>query len=74
MQACVCMVSLDCTVAHKAPLSMVFSRQKYWSGLLFSTPGDIPNDPGVMEVTSAVLAEGLFTTESPGKPKQDYPN
>ena len=54
---------------HKAPLSMVFSRQEYWSGLLFSTLEDIPDDPGVMEVTSAVLAEGLFTTEPRGKPK-----
>ena len=33
------------TVAHQAPLSMKFSRQEYWSGLPFSSPGDIP-DPG----------------------------
>ena len=59
------------TVAHKAPLSMVFSGQEYWSGLLFSTPGDIPDDPGVMQGTSAVLA-GSFTTQPPGKLKQDY--
>ena len=31
------------TVAHKAPLSMEFSRQEYWRGLPFPTPGDIPN-------------------------------
>ena len=30
------------TVAHQAPLSMGFSRQKYWSGLPFSSPGDLP--------------------------------
>ena len=34
------------TVAHQAPLSMEFSRQEYWSGLLFPFPGDLP-DPGI---------------------------
>ena len=34
------------TVAHQAALSMGFSRQKYWSGLPFPTPGDLPN-PGI---------------------------
>ena len=33
---------MDC-VAHQAPLSMGFSRQDYWSGLLFPSPGDLPN-------------------------------
>ena len=33
------------TVAHQASLSMEFSRQEYWSGLPFSSPGDLPN-PG----------------------------
>ena len=31
------------TVACQAPLSMGFSRQKYWSGLPFPTPGFLPN-------------------------------
>ena len=31
------------TVAHKAPLSIEFSRQEYWSGLPFPSPGDLPN-------------------------------
>ena len=31
------------TVAHQAPLSMGFSRQKYWSGLPCPPPGDLPN-------------------------------
>ena len=31
------------TVAHQAPLSMKFSRQEYWSGLPFPSPGDPPN-------------------------------
>ena len=34
------------TVAHQAPLSMRFSRPKYWGGLPFSPPGDLPN-PGI---------------------------
>ena len=34
------------TVAHQAPLSMEFSRQEYWSGLPFPSPGDLP-DPGI---------------------------
>ena len=34
------------TVAYQAPPSMGFSRQKYWSGLPFPTPGDLP-DPGI---------------------------
>ena len=34
------------TVAHQAPLSMGFSRQEYWSGLPFPSPGHLP-DPGM---------------------------
>ena len=34
------------TVAHQAPLSLEFSKQEYWSGLPFSTPGDLPH-PGI---------------------------
>ena len=34
------------TVAHQAPLSMGFSRQEYWSGLPFPSPGDLPY-PGI---------------------------
>jgi len=34
------------TVAHQDPLSMGFSRQEYWSGLPFPSPGDLP-DPGI---------------------------
>ena len=43
-----------------------FSRQEYWSGLPFPTPGDLP-DP-VIEPTCPALAGRFFTTESPGKP------
>ena len=50
------------SVAHRAPLSMGFPRQEYWSGLPFPTPGDLP-DPGVEPVSlvSPALAGGFFT-------------
>ena len=57
------------TVACQALLSMEFSRQEYWSGLLFPSPGDLP-DPGT-EPTSPALADRFFTTEPPGKPGID---
>ena len=50
------------TVAHQAPLSMGFSRQEYWRGLPFPSPGDLP-DPGT-EPTSPALAGGVFTTSA----------
>ena len=51
------------TVAHQAPLSMGFSRQEYWSGLLCPPPGDLP-DPGIepTSLTSPALAGRFFTT------------
>ena len=54
------------TVVCQAPLSMGFSRQEYWSGVQFPSPGDLP-DPGI-KLASPALARGFFTTESPGKP------
>ena len=56
------------TVAHQAPLSVGLSRQEYWSGFPFPTPGDLP-DPGIKvpSPTSSALAERFFVTESPGK-------
>ena len=58
------------TVAYQAPLSMGFLKQEYWSGLPFPSPGDLPY-PGV-EFTSFALADGFFTTKSPGKPLSHY--
>ena len=57
------------TGARQAPLSMGFSRQDYWSGLPFRSPGDLP-DPEI-ELASPALAGGFFTTEPSGKPSQD---
>ena len=56
---------IDCSPAHPAALSVGFSRQEYWSGLPFPSPGELP-DPGAETVSSA-LAGGFFTTEPPGK-------
>ena len=47
------------TVAYQAPLSMEFSRQEYWSGLLFPSPGDLP-DPGIKPRVS-LIAGRRFT-------------
>ena len=53
------------TVAHQAPLSIGFSRQEYWSGLPFPTPGDLP-DPGIKPTSlrSPALAGRFFTTNT----------
>ena len=51
------------TVAHQAPPSMGFSRQEYWSGLPFPSPGDLP-DPGIEPRSPALQADAL-TSELP---------
>ena len=56
------------TMALQAPLSMGFSRQEYWSGLLCSPPGDLPHqgmEPA--SLTSPTLEGRFFPTEPPGK-------
>ena len=53
-------------VACQAPLSMGFSREEYWSGLPFLSPGDLP-DPGI-EPGSPVLQADSLLTELQGKP------
>ena len=58
------------TVAHQAPPPMGFSRQEYWSGLPFPSPGDLP-DPGI-EPRSPALQADTLTYEPPGKPKNIY--
>ena len=57
--SCIYLFSTPWTVTHKAPLSMGFSRQEYWSWLPFPSPGDLPN-PGT-EPSSPALA-GRFST------------
>ena len=52
--------SLQLHVAHQSPLSMEFSRQEYWSGLPFPTPGDLP-DPGIEPGSPALQADSLLS-------------
>ena len=54
------------TVAHQASLSMGFSKQEYWSGLWFPSPGNLL-DPGIKPASPA-LASRFFTTETLEKP------
>ena len=54
------------TVAHQASLSTRFSRQEYWSGLPFPSPGDLP-DPGIKPRSPALQADSL-PSEPSGKP------
>ena len=56
------------TLAHQASLSMELSRQEYWSGLSFPSPGDLSN-PGIKSPSPALRAHSLLT-EPPGI--QDY--
>ena len=58
---------MDCSC--QATPHMGFPRQEYWSGLPFSSPGDLP-DQGI-ELASPALAGRFFTTEPPGKPRED---
>ena len=54
------------TVACQVPLSMGFSRQEYWSGLLFPSPGNLPNT-GIEPGPPALQADSL-PTKLQGKP------
>ena len=59
----VCSVMSDslqplCAVAHQASLTRRFSRQEYWSGLPFPSPGDLPN-PGIEPLSPALQAGSL---------------
>ena len=64
--SCVQIFVIPWTVALQAPLFMEFSRQEYWSGLPFPSPGDLP-DPGI-ESMSPVLQADSLPSEPPGKP------
>ena len=68
-QSCLTLFVISWTVVHQASLSMGFSRQEYWSGLPFPSPGDFP-EPGIKPgspVSPALQADSL-PSESPGKP------
>ena len=61
------------TIAYEAPLSMEFSRQEYWTGLPFPTPGDLP-DPGIKPVSlaSPALAVDSLPLRHLGSPFQTF--
>ena len=73
MLSCVQLFATPWTVAHKAPLSTEFSRQEYWSGLPFLSPGDHP-DPETepASLASPAVAGRFFTAAPPGKPVNNY--
>ena len=65
IQSCLTLCDhMDCG-PHQALLSMGFSRQEYWSGLPFPSPGDLPN-PGIEPGSPALQADSL-PSESPGE-------
>ena len=66
--SCVRHFATPWTVAHQAPLSMGFSRQVYWSGLPFPSPGDLLN-PGIKPGSPSLQAD-VLTAELPGKPQE----
>ena len=53
-------LAIQWTVACQAPLSIGFSRQEYWSGLPFPSPGDL-SDPGIEPWSAALQADSLPT-------------
>ena len=53
-----CLTFVTPLTAYQAPLSMGFSRQEYWSGLLFSSPGDFP-DPEIEPMSPAWQVDSL---------------
>ena len=67
--SCVLVVATPQTVALQAPLSLGFLKQEYWSGLPFTSPGDLP-DPE-MEPRSPTLQADALTSEPPGKPRRE---
>ena len=59
------------TVAHQAPLSMEFSRQEYWSGLPFLSPGDL-SDPGIKPESPALQVDSLLSELPEIPPEMQY--
>ena len=61
---------MDCSLEPGRLQSMKFSRQEYWSGLPFPSPGDLP-DPGI-ETRSPALQADALSSELLGKPLYIY--
>ena len=56
------------TVAYQAPPSMEFSRQEYWSGLPFPSPGDLP-DPGIKPQSPTLQPDDMPSEPPVGSPE-----
>ena len=63
--SCVPLFATPWTVAYQAPPFMGFSRQVYWSGLPFPSPGDLPDS--AIEPRSPALCADTLPSEPPGK-------
>ena len=62
-------------VAHQVPVSMEFSRQKYWSGLLFPSLGDLPNqglNPGLQHCRQTLTTEPSVKTTGSQRVRHDW--
>ena len=68
--SCVQLSVTPWTVAYHAPLSMVFSRQEYWSGLPFPSLGDLPDLE--IEPRSPALQADALLAEPPRNPDQAF--
>ena len=60
---------MDCSPWTVAPLSMEFSRQEYWSGFPFPSPGDLPNT-GIEPGSLALQADSLLSEPPVGSKKK----
>ena len=63
--SCVQLFATPWTVAYQTSPFLGFSRQEYWNGLPFPSPGDLPN-PGIDPVSPVLQADAL-PSEPPGK-------
>ena len=63
--SCVQLLAAPWTVTHQASLPKELSKQEYWSGVPFPTPGALPN-PGIKpaSLASPTLTGGFFTTSA----------
>ena len=71
IQSCPTLCNRTDHITHQALVSMEFSRQEYWSGLPFPSPGDLPY-PGIKTGSPALQVDSLPPSESPGKPEYIY--
>ena len=69
--SCVGLFTSSWTVAYQVPMSMGFSRQEYWSGLPFLSPGHLPNLR--IELWPPALQADALPFEPPRKPPEDEP-